>query len=231
MRKEAKVFSAYETEIKFGEKEKTVIDDDFSDGVIVDNTGFEKQFPVLTFPSGISYVKINGENKLEIDTDETGELTLDFNEQEYKVNGENIISDLNFVDDEIVYLPENEEVTVEVDGSGELEYYIYKDFDREEFINNLTITFDRETVNNRPLDDKDYSFSISKLAYDWNWFDLSQEEEKYRIKYVEDHSTEDKKYTKCLVGVVIEDYNRNFGDGEDILEESLDGLAESILKL
>ncbi|MFW6030280.1 MAG: phage distal tail protein [Halanaerobiales bacterium] len=210
----------------------------------IDNRGNKNVFPKFTIlfnnTTNIQNIQ-NGDQLIEFDNlsiSDGDELVLDFKEQVYELNGENVIDDLNFPNNKLIYLISNEVNEFSVDTDEELDIEVeYDSYDVKKIMNyktNLSITrrpnynelkpYNDIKILDRKLQEMEYVFTIGKHALDW-----VESDKEYRIEYEEyNEDTLDSNY-KYLVGVVFSDVSRGFDEPTGIINNRFSGSAIDIL--
>ncbi|MFW6172337.1 MAG: hypothetical protein ACOC5T_01145 [Elusimicrobiota bacterium] len=240
------VFAGYETIIELApsiEKDDNFeISDDTE--VEINNQGNKAVFPRFEFIATDTFtldsievddVKVSFDN---VELSENDELVLDFADQIYELEGNDIIEDISFDDDDRIYLLENDKTTIQINATGEADLTVYYSgydiVDRLHFVEEFRI----EKVNNyeqkmsfsksHPSDydyvDSEYSFNIRKLSTDW-----IEDDKKYRIMYHEENPDTLEENLKYLIGAVFTDYRRGYNQPDGILADRLTGEAIKIL--
>jgi len=245
---EATVFAAYETSIDTAILEETTSNHTISSGSIsIDNTANREQYPILEITSDnsvISEIEI-GSNVVQLDkTITTGDiLLLDFKNQEYSLNDVNIIEDLTFNTSDRPILLENAISDVNISFTNSISvtitYDTYSSLMINEYVQDFRISVDKSFIsdskfkkNNKDrliLNTENFNISFSNMAYNWNFYNALENNETIRITYNENHTNGDKEYTRHLVGVKFNTYERYFRDGTGIIFESLVGEGTKLL--
>lgn len=245
---EATVFAAYETTIDTAILEEVINSYSISSGSItIDNTGNDKQYPKLEITSDnstISEVEIGG-NIVQFDkTVTTGDnLVLDFKEQEYTLNGSDIIEDLTFTTDDrpVFTIDSIFDINISFTNSltVEVTYNNYTNLMTNEYVQDFRISveksyqtdrkFKNKNLNNLVLDTENYNVSFSNMAFDWELFDAIEDDTPIRITYNEDHTNGNKDFTKHLINIKFNTYERYFRDSTGIIFESLVGEGTKLL--
>ncbi|MFW6311297.1 MAG: phage distal tail protein [Nanoarchaeota archaeon] len=240
------IFAGYDTEI--GISELITEEEEYSisgnDNIKIDNIGNKKVFPIIEITSSSSGTlnSISNDDKqtIEIDKtiDDTDILILDFKKQVYELNDDNIISDLNFPDDELLHFIQNNENILNFDVEDDLDikisYDTYSIAETQHYVENFRINkspdyeevkpINKNKISNRKQTVVKYNFTLRKLSIDW--LDESKE---YRISYHEynpDTYTEFKKY---LVNVSIDDIRRGHRSPEDFVTSDVSGTAVDLI--
>mgnify|MGYP000323605863 CR=1 FL=1 len=245
---EATVFAAYETSIDTAILEETTSNHTISSGSIsIDNTANREQYPILEITSDnsvISEIEI-GSNVVQLDkTITTGDiLLLDFKNQEYSLNDVNILEDLTFNTSDRPILLENAISDVNISFTNSISvtitYDTYSSLMINEYVQDFRISVDKSFIsdskfkkNNKDrliLNTENFNISFSNMAYNWNFYNALENNETIRITYNENHTNGDKEYTRHLVGVKFNTYERYFRDGTGIIFESLVGEGTKLL--
>lgn len=241
--REAEVFSAYETNIIFStlETKSNQYSLSTSNTIQVDNLLNTRQYPIIKITSGSSNItgfNIDGVRLgLDVVLGNTDTLTLDFKNQEYKLNDISIIDTITFLDNERPHFKENSICTVEIEYVSavdvEITYEDYEQITEPKFIQDFRISYDKTYLEDNKfksskkkrlvLDSENYNVTISNFSYDWILGNAIEEDKTFRIDYTEDHSNGDKLFNKSIVGIKFNTYERYFRDSTGILIDTLTG--------
>lgn len=247
----APVFAAYETKISIDKlTSKTdsfsIADDDSHE---IDNEGNGDYFPKITITAdgsvNLSSVNNNGEQLIDLDLSlSDGEvLELDFANQIYEHDSQNIINDIDFPDNKRLYLIANKINTIDFSCSGdidvEIDYEQYESNSDESFVRSFTIEEDidfgilkptiRNKVINKKIQERIYNFSIGKMPINWGLYESVESEKIHRINYTEDHSSNDEYFEKCLIGVTFNSYERSFSGNDGLIMTDVSGEGMDLL--
>lgn len=245
---EATVFAAYETSIDTAILEEITNSYTISSGSIsIDNQATNMQYPRLEITSdnsNITEVGIGGNTVQLNKTISTGDtLILDFNEQEYALNGTDIIEDLTFVSSDRPKLLEDSISDINITFTNtitvDVTYKEYSNILTNEYVQDFRISVDRGFLSDRKfkknnikqliLESENFNVSFSNMAYDWQLFDAIENDTPIRITYREDHTNGDKSYEKHLTGIKFNTYERYYRDSTGIIFESLVGEGNNLL--
>ena len=226
---------------KFSKNINKSVDNTFD----IDNKGNKDVIPKIIITSDTTVELNNIKNnyqELEFENDititDTDELILNFKDQIYELNNNNIISNLNFPNNQLIYLVSNEINTFEINANGTLNFqFEFDSYDTKKEVHykdNFTLNrrpgyedlkpFNSNKIISRDYQGTSYSFTIGKKALDW-----IDEEKEYRIEYEElNEDTLDCHY-KYLVGVVFDNVRRGFNEPTGIINNRLSGEAIDVL--
>lgn len=245
---EATVFAAYETSIDTAILGEVTNSYTISSGSIsIDNQATNMQYPKLEITSdssNITEIEIGGNTVQLNKTISTGDnLILDFNEQEYTVNGIDIIEDLTFTNSDRPKLLEDSITDINITFTNtitvDVTYKEYSNVMTNEYVQDFRISVDRSFLSDRKfkknnikqliLESENFNVSFSNMAYDWQLFDAIENDTPIRITYREDHTNGDKSYEKYLTGIKFSTYERYYRDSTGIIFESLVGEGNNLL--
>ena len=245
---EATVFAAYETSIDTAILEEVTNSYTISSGSIsIDNQATNMQYPRLEITSdssNITAIEIGGNIVQFSKVISTGDtLILDFNEQEYVLNGTDIIEDLTFVSSDRPKLLEDSITDINITFTNtitvDVTYKEYNNIMTNQYVQDFRISVDRGFLSDRKfkknnikqliLESENFNVSFSNMAYDWQLFDAIENDIPIRITYRENHTNGDKSYEKHLTGIKFNTYERYYRDSTGIIFESLVGEGNNLL--
>lgn len=247
------VFDSFDSDVyisKLDTKEEnyTITDDET---ITVDNRNKKGYLPSFTIIAD-GPVDINGEwiindeQILKLDSTigmaDNDELELDFDKQVYELNGDNIIEDISFPNDKIIEILEDEENEIEfsIDGTidltikeieykDEYELHYWESFEIDDEVSfNKKKPLRSNNVTSSTKQEKDCSFTIEKMAANWNLFNYINSDDEYRIKYFEYNPDTEEEVEKFLLGVKFESWRRS-ASMEEFIMSNVSGFAENII--
>jgi len=224
------IYDSFLTEIEIATR---VEDSKSGTSITIDNTGCERIYPKVVITNEV----LNGiiiSSPIQISVDEqidATEVILDFENQQYTADGNNIIDIISFDDNERLYIEENEEVTIDLSVLSEVNYYYYPEQQRERFVESFQIDGEVEFNASRTKKiENNYNFSLSQYkVFDSNILDNIKNGDIFRIKFrnveLENYQTEE----QYLLEVTIDDWDEGFGRVGDIIVKNISGEAQQLI--
>jgi hypothetical protein len=250
----AEVFAAYETNIKISKLESytdtTTITD--TSEYVVNNLANRTVFPIIEIIANgsvtLNSISNNSQKIVDINSlnlSDTDIISLDFENQIYKLNNVSIINDIDFTNNKRLKFIANIENTLEFNFTGTVDiniiYNKYQNNNQLNYIRNLRINtdnsfnkikkFNSNKINYKKKNGVTYSFSFGKLSVNWDLYDKINSDDEFMITYYEKNEDTYEEYERYLVGVTFDRYDKSFnesngliiqnssGDGMDILEK------------
>ena len=227
------IYDGFLTSIEIAQEE---VAEEIGTSLTIDNTGCERIYPKVIFENDTfseNQIIINSDmNVIITDSVSFSEMILDFENQEYTMDGDNIISKLHFPDGKPFYIEENEEQVVDLAKEGEIIYYTYPEENRQRFVEQFRVSASLvRNAYNPKIIDKEYNFDLEKLtSTDWNIVDLLNDDEKnIRIKYSNTELSEHEEKINYLLNVVIEDFDFDYLGNDRIMVTDLSGRAKKLI--
>lgn len=231
----AELIDTYETALISGSQSYTV-----------DNEGGRYVYPSLeiTTPTTANMNGIwlsNGTQEFEfkenVSLSSSDILLLDFENQVYKKNNDDISDIINFPNNEIIEIIKNKENEFEFTiNNGEVEVKInYKKYNQEKekripFVENFSLNSIINLNSRGNKTDERYTLNITKMPVDWELYDGISDNKEYRITYHEYNPQNFEEHKRALIEVKFSSWDRKFNMGEFVLS-SISGNGDSIIKL
>lgn len=224
------IYDSFLTEIELATR---VEDSKNGTSITIDNSGCERIYPtviitdevldgeIITSPVSISFEE-------EVDA---SEVILDFENQKYTADGDNIADIISFNDDERLYIEEDEETTIELSVSSQIDYYYYPEKQRERFVESFQISGEVEFNGSRNKKiDNNYSFNLSEYKVDdSSLLESIKNGDIFRIKFrnveLENYETEE----SYLLEVTIDDWDEGYSRVGDIIVTNISGEAQQLI--
>ena len=238
---EANVFAGYEKLIRLDPvEEKTST---FTGSTTIDNKYNPPIYFKLTLSitSSLSSIVVEtGAYSIEFSgTLSNGDtLVLDFINQEYLLNGNDIISDITFTNNKRPHLLEDSETLVSITPttgySAEINYHQYVQGDTFSFVENYQINsnneFSRPRTDSNNIVDTEYNIRCQKMVLDWELYNYIETGKPLRIAYFEEHTNGNKYFERFLTDVFFDSYQRSASNSTDIIMETISGDGENLYK-
>lgn len=220
--------------------------------VEIDNNGYSGYKPKIEITTSGSvtldgvFIENASDNsqRLEFSTSlvvgSTDTLTLNFEEQKYTLNGNNILDYLSFpngnlieilpnkVQNLIFYTSSSINVTVySKQVSDTVEIHYIEDFSISKSKSYKSISpFNSIEIQDTIVDSEEKNFSISKMAVNWDYYDAFDSGEEYRIRYEEYNPETFITYNRYLTGINFTDFERSLSMTEFIITDISGTLKE-----
>ena len=245
--------NSYDTIIKVSVKEGTkntqTFDSEDTKEIEIDNSNMLAQYPVIELEFNSSMTgdfKIVNDN-LTLETEglniENGDvLLLDFENQIYELNSNNIIEDI--ILNNRFKLFENSSNTIEINCNADIEVTIsYQNYSNSididyvegfnwDFNNRYREkqSFNKKETGERVLTSQNIGLSIGKISADYYFYQKAIEEDNlFRFEYTEDNRDSNYTETKYLVDVSFDRYRRGFNNPDDFIMTDITGTALKLL--
>lgn len=241
----AEVFNSYDCTIGISKltSDETTESLSATNDIEIDNRGNKEVLPIIEVDVDSSTTLNSISNNANTITFSLNELSsgdnivLDFNEQSYTLNDDNIIDDISL--DGLLSLIQNEKTTFTFDFTGDITVTIKYDTYQEEeiyhYVQQFRIDESRSYDNKKPfnsnkktdskLTDVNYSFNITKMST--KWIDSDRE---FRIGY---HLYNDYNYQeeyKYLIGVKFDRLDQfGWSNPNEIMKDNISGSGFDII--
>lgn len=244
------VLSGYDTQVYLATEQLKTVNSTLTgvSSVSIGNVDNSRQLPkititangTLTFDSisdGTNVVNFTLANLALGDT-----LVLDFENQEYSLNGSSIIDSLSFTNS-LIEIAEDTTTSLTIGAVGDyditVEYMGYGSEDTVAYLETFSISYKQNYQNKRDyktnkiinskLIQTDCSLSISKLnVSDKYLFDVL-DGKNFRIKFNEQNPLSLENVTHVLLGVNFENYKGGFNKIDDLIVTDVNGFAKELI--
>ena len=241
----AEVFNSFDVDIEITKLVSKT--ENYTSNFSINNSANRRVFPTLeiTTVDGITLDSItnNGQtisfNSISLNSSDT--LNLDFKNQSYTKNGNNIIDSISNID--MIYLEADKVNDFSFNYSGDLDvsitYHTYSVGSREKYLESFKITknddykkkrpFNSNKVVDKKLTSESYSFNMSQMPINWGLYEDIKNGEEFRIKYIETNDHTNVIFQKYLVGVTFGSWDRGFSQQGDMIITNVSGDAIDLL--
>lgn len=228
------IYDSFLTKIEIAVKES--VEASFTGSLEIDNSNTERIYPKITYiTEGVpeNTVLVSGKTEVKaIETISFSEyLILDFEEQIYEADGENVIDKLEFSDNELFYLEEDDDREIDLYGDGTIEYYEYPSVTRERFVQDFGVDLNIVWNNSRTKKiDENYNVSMGRFdTTNFNILEHLQDGKKFRIKYRNVDLEDYEEHNNYLLEVTIGDWDHRFSETGDVIMSNISGEAENLI--
>lgn len=228
------IYDSFLTKIEIAVKES--VEASFTGSLEIDNSNTERIYPKITYTTeGVpeNTVLVSGKTEVKaIETISFSEyLILDFEEQIYEADGENVIDKLEFSDNELFYLEEDDDREIDLYGDGTIEYYEYPSVTRERFVQDFGVDLNIVWNNSRTKKiDENYNVSMGRFdTTNFNILEHLQDGKKFRIKYRNVDLEDYEEHNNYLLEVTIGDWDHRFSETGDVIMSNISGEAENLI--
>ena len=212
--------------------------------ITIDNIANKETLPKITITANATTTLVNisnGDKNIQLDLSlaTNDELILDFNEQTYTLNNQNIMNNITL--NSLLSLLENEETIFTFNFTGDITVkFNYQEYEMDEkihYVQQMRISESKTYDKNKPFNSNktknlkvnniNYSFNIVKMST--KWIDTENE---FRISfYVRNEDTFDEEW-KYLIGVVFNRVEqKTFNDPNEIFKDNISGEGIDILTI
>lgn len=241
----AEVFNSFDVDIEITKMVSKT--ENYTSDFSINNSANRRVFPVLeiTTDNGLTLNSITNNsqtisfNSLSLSYGDS--LKLDFKEQIYELNGNNIIDKITDIN--IIYLEADKINDFSFNYSGDsntsITYLAYGVSSREKYLKSFKINkndnyeekkpFNGNKITNKKRTSESYSFNMSKMPVDWDLYNDIKNGEEFRIKYIETNDYTNVIFQKYLVGVTFDSWDRGFSQQGDMIITNVNGDAIDLL--